>query len=248
MQPTAINVGAATERADDAGLVARREDASSSSCRRRSRAWSGTHGTPRNDDDHIFGGSLYTMPYSGNGQFGAPTPLLTSARREQLLPELLARRAAHRLRPRRRTTRSVATHRRLHRHGAAPDLPERQLLEPGRARSCSCRARRARRPSTSRAANGSPAASPRRAVELVAASGRRSCRRYQGDKLLWIAFSSTRDYGLRVRNHQPGMYQCYPPDSYERPGRRSTARRSTRRASSRSSGWRRSTCRRPSRR
>ena len=41
---------------------------------------------------------------------------------------------------------------------------------------------------------------------------------YKGDKLLWIAFSSTRDYGLRVRNHQPGMYQCYPADSYEDPG------------------------------
>ena len=40
---------------------------------------------------------------------------------------------------------------------------------------------------------------------------------YKGSRLLWVAFSSTRDYGLRVRNHLPGMYQCYPPDSYEVP-------------------------------
>jgi hypothetical protein len=41
---------------------------------------------------------------------------------------------------------------------------------------------------------------------------------YRGNRLLWVAFSSTRDYGVRVRNHLQGMYQCYPPDSYELPG------------------------------
>jgi hypothetical protein len=43
-------------------------------------------------------------------------------------------------------------------------------------------------------------------------------QKYKNDQLLWIALSSTRDYGLRVRNHQTGMYQCYPADSYEKPG------------------------------
>jgi hypothetical protein len=41
---------------------------------------------------------------------------------------------------------------------------------------------------------------------------------YKGSKLLWVAFSSTRDYGVRVRNHQTGQYQCYPPDSFMLPG------------------------------
>ena len=41
---------------------------------------------------------------------------------------------------------------------------------------------------------------------------------YGGGRLLWVTFSSTRDYGLRVRNHLSGMYQCYPADSYEQPG------------------------------
>jgi hypothetical protein len=67
------------------------------------------------------------------------------------------------------------------------------------------------------AANGSPAATP---LKFSNSWPKWSpfLQNYKGDKLLWIAFSSTRDYGLRVRNHQPGMYQCYPADSYEQPG------------------------------
>jgi hypothetical protein len=66
------------------------------------------------------------------------------------------------------------------------------------------------------AANGSPAASP---VAWSNSWPKWSpfVQNYKGDKLLWIAFSSTRDYGLRVRNHQSGMFQCYPPDSEEDP-------------------------------
>jgi hypothetical protein len=41
---------------------------------------------------------------------------------------------------------------------------------------------------------------------------------YKGSKLLWVTFSSTRDYGLLVRNNIPGNVQCYPPDSAEDPG------------------------------
>ncbi|MGH7434276.1 MAG: hypothetical protein ACRENE_01215, partial [Polyangiaceae bacterium] len=32
----------------------------------------------RNDDDHVFGGSLYTAPYAGAGKFGAATELVAS--------------------------------------------------------------------------------------------------------------------------------------------------------------------------
>jgi hypothetical protein len=67
------------------------------------------------------------------------------------------------------------------------------------------------------AANGSPAASP---VPLSNSWPRWSpfLQHYKGNLLLWVAFSSTRDYGVRVRNHKTGMYQCYPADSYELPG------------------------------
>jgi hypothetical protein len=40
---------------------------------------------------------------------------------------------------------------------------------------------------------------------------------YKGQKLLWVTFSSTRDYGLLVRNAGPSFVQCYPPDSAEDP-------------------------------
>ena len=58
-------------------------------------------------------------------------------------------------------------------------------------------------------ANGSPAATP---VDVSNSWPRWSpfIQTYKGDKLLWVTFSSTRDYGLRVRNHKTGMFQCYP--------------------------------------
>jgi hypothetical protein len=48
-------------------------------------------------------------------------------------------------------------------------------------------------------------------------------QQYQGKPLLWVTFSSTRDYGLRVHNqnvpaNENGPTQnCYPPDSPEAP-------------------------------
>ena len=40
---------------------------------------------------------------------------------------------------------------------------------------------------------------------------------YQGQKLLWVTFSSTRDYGLQVQNQNQGLSNCYPPDTPENP-------------------------------
>jgi hypothetical protein len=40
---------------------------------------------------------------------------------------------------------------------------------------------------------------------------------YQGKRLLWITFSSTRDYGLRVANQGSAFFNCYPPVSPENP-------------------------------
>jgi len=38
---------------------------------------------------------------------------------------------------------------------------------------------------------------------------------YKGKHLLWITFSSTRDYGLRVQNENLATFNCYPPVSPE---------------------------------
>jgi hypothetical protein len=66
------------------------------------------------------------------------------------------------------------------------------------------------------AANGSPSATP---LKWSNSWPKWSpfLQGYKNDQLLWIAFSSTRDYGLRVRNHVNGanQYQCYPSDSFE---------------------------------
>jgi len=43
---------------------------------------------------------------------------------------------------------------------------------------------------------------------------------YKGKRILWITFSSTRDYGLRVQNESPPdgpLVNCYPPESPENP-------------------------------
>jgi hypothetical protein len=40
-------------------------------------------------------------------------------------------------------------------------------------------------------------------------------QKYKGNDLLWLTFSSIRDYGLRVRNHETNSLYCYPGDSLE---------------------------------
>ena len=81
----------------------------------------------------------------------------------------------------------------------------------------------------------------RRAHRTRGRAGARSSRRYKDHKILWVTFSSNRDYGLHLVN--TGFDNCYPPES---PGVRSAAAadqagrhvRGLRR--SRRSGWRRS--------
>jgi len=40
---------------------------------------------------------------------------------------------------------------------------------------------------------------------------------YKGKHILWVTFSSTRDYGLRVHNESSTFFNCYPPVSPEDP-------------------------------
>ena len=165
----------------------------------------------RTDDDHVFGGSLYTMSYSG-GTFGAPVPFLTSAGENNYYPSYSP-------------DGQLVIFDRAPLVGTAATLtacsggfcPNDSFSNPA-ARVMLMKAA-AGSPVDLAAANGSPAASP---LDFSNSWPKWSpfLQSYKNDKLLWIAFSSTRDYGLRVRNHVSGagQYQCYPADSYEQPG------------------------------
>jgi hypothetical protein len=164
----------------------------------------------RSDDDHVFGGSLYTVPYTGNQTLGAPKALVTSAGENNYYPSyspdgqfIVFDRAPH------NTTVPAID-------GCVmmpnPQCPNDSFSNP------------AARLMLTPAAAGAP-------VDLTLANGPAAnlvsnswprwspfVQTYKGNRLLWVAFSSTRDYGLRVRNHLTGMYQCYPADSYALPG------------------------------
>ncbi len=174
--------------------------------------WAGATGN-RNDDDHMFGGSLYTLPYMGNQVFGAPTVFLKSGGENNYYPTY------------------------------SPDVPtsfvifDRAALDMSAGSLTGCvggqcpndsfsnpAARLALTPATVgqpvidlERANGSPASAP---VKLSNSYPKWApfVQTYKGQKLLWFAFSSTRDYGVRVLNHKTGMYQCYPADAYQTPG------------------------------
>jgi uncharacterized membrane protein YgcG len=175
----------------------------------------GGGGGGRNDDDHVFGGSLYTLPYFGNQQFGGPTPFLMSAGENNYYPSyspdgqfVAFDRAPH--------DTSVATLDGC--NGTAPQrsCPNDSFSNPA-ARVMLVANAAGSAPVDLENANGSATASP---VPVSNSWPRWSpfLQQYKGNKLLWIAFSSTRDYGVRVRNHKTGMYQCYPADSYQDPG------------------------------
>jgi hypothetical protein len=175
----------------------------------------GGFGGARNDDDHEFGGSLYTLPYKGGGAFGTPAVFLQSKGENNYYPSyspdgqfVVFDRAPQNM--------SVSAIDGC--VGSSPQVacPNDSFSNPA-ARLMLTQALIMSTPMDLEKANGSPAAAP---VPLSNSWPRWSpfVQMYRGNRLLWVAFSSTRDYGVRVRNHLPGMYQCYPPDSYELAG------------------------------
>jgi len=175
----------------------------------------GAPGGARNDDDHEFGGSLYTVPYSGNGVFGTPSVFLASGGENNYYPSyspdgqfVVFDRAPHNT--------SVAMLSGC--VGTSPEIacPNDSFSNPA-ARLMLMTSTAGSTPIDLQNANGSPAASP---LSLSNSWPRWSpfVQTYRGNRLLWVAFSSTRDYGVLVRNHLTGMYQCYPADSYELAG------------------------------
>ncbi len=171
-------------------------------------------GGGRNDDDHEFGGSLYTVPYLGNQKFGTPSVFLQSGGENNYYPSyspdqgfVLFDRAPQ--------DKSVSA---LEGCTTSPHplCPNDSFSNPT-ARVMLMANVNGAAPVDLEKANGSPVSAP----EPLSNSWPRwspFVQSYRGTRLLWITFSSTRDYGVRVRNHKTGMYQCFPPDSVEIPG------------------------------
>src|SRR3982074_55471 len=165
----------------------------------------------RNDDAHIYGGSLYTVPYTGNGAFGAPAVLLQSNGENNYYPSYSPD-----------VPMSFIIFNRVDNMNAGATCaggfcPDDSFSNPA-ARLMLIGPTPANGPPVDlEKANGSPLTAklpwsnsyPRWAPFV---------QTYRGNKLLWFTFSSTRDYGVRVLNHKTGMYQCYPSDAAETPG------------------------------
>jgi hypothetical protein len=178
-------------------------------------------GSNANDDDHISGGSFCTMPYMGNGTFGAASMFFQSNGENNYYPSYSP--DSDPIPPGDAGVKPPAfiLFNRVPAKGGAgtncngafcqndsfsnPDA--RLWLMPNQMGGT---------PIDLEKANGSSASSP---VSLSNSYPRWApfVQVYHGNRILWFTFSSTRDYGLRVLNHKSGMYQCYPPDSPEVP-------------------------------
>jgi hypothetical protein len=166
----------------------------------------------RQDDAHIYGGSLYTVPYTGTGTFGTPAAILTSSGENNYYPSYSPD-----------TPMSFIIFNRVQAMGAGatctggnmPMCKDDSFSNPA-ARLWLMQAPSATNPTPApidlQRANGSMLpwsnSYPRWAPFV---------QNYHGNKLLWFTFSSTRNYGLRVLNDKTGMYQCYPADAAETP-------------------------------
>jgi hypothetical protein len=182
----------------------------------------------RNDDAHVYGGSLYTVPYSGMGAFGAPTLLLQSNGENNYYPSYSPDVPMSWIIFNRVDNMNAGAN---CNGGFCPDdsfsNPAARLMVLGAPGGTQAPVGGTAAPIDLEKANGSPATGklpwsnsyPRWAPFI---------QRYKGNPILWFTFSSTRDYGARVinQNNSPnspalqksGMYQCYPADAAETPG------------------------------
>ncbi len=154
------------------------------------------------DDAHILGGSLWTMPYDAiMNTFGVPVELVHSSGENNYYPGyspdgafVIFNRVPH------QTSDFDKT------------LPNNDSFSNPKARVFILSTNPGAAPIECAALNGSGDLSnswPRWSPFV---------QTYKGQKLLWVTFSSTRDYGLLVRNSPANLVQCYPPDSAEDPG------------------------------
>jgi len=151
------------------------------------------------DDDHILGGSLWTLSYdSMTKKFGTPTPLLPSMGENNYYPGYSP-------------DGQFIVFNRVPKQ-PAPDFPNNDSFSNPKARVFVLPTGQGAMPIDCAALNdqGDLSNSWPRWSPFI--------QTYKGQKLLWVTFSSTRDYGLLVRNNISGNVQCYPPDSAEDPG------------------------------
>ena len=181
--------------------------------------WSNAFGQMLNDDDHIFGGSIYSMSYdAATKTFGMPSPVITSTGENNYYPGVSPDGvflAFNRV-PSQIVTNPISMRPDCQGTGLQVTCPNDSFSNP-KARVWLLSTKPGAMAVDAENANGSPAAAP---VDVSNSWPRWSpfIQTYKGDKLLWVTFSSTRDYGLRVRNHKAGMFQCYPADSLQQAG------------------------------
>jgi hypothetical protein len=176
-------------------------------------------GTSRNDDNHVFGGSIMTATYDPAAKtFGMPTAIITSAGENNFYPGYSPDGtfiAFNRV-PQQTVMNPISGRPDCTGTGMQVTCPNDSFSNP-KSRVLLLSTKPGAMPVDAENANGSPASAP---VDVSNSWPRWSpfIQAYKGDKLLWVTFSSTRDYGLRVRNHKTGMFQCYPSDSLQQAG------------------------------
>jgi hypothetical protein len=160
----------------------------------------------------VFGGSLWTLPYLGQGTFGTPTERLHSSGENNYYPSYSPDGSfiAFNQVPQQGSGALDACA-----SGLCPNdsysNPKARVFVLGAASGNAIDCERA---------NGSPSTMP---VDVSNSWPRWSpfIQKYKGAQILWLTFSSTRDYGLRVRNHTlvngQQQVQCYPAVTPENP-------------------------------
>jgi len=159
-----------------------------------------TGGTGHKDDTHFSGGSIYKMPYDpASDMFGAETPVVMSSGADEnnYYPSV-----------------SPDGNFLVFNRAIGTDLKGHDVFNNPGARLWALKVNGGVPVDMMRAnqADGLTNSWPRWSPFI---------QMYKGKRLLWITFSSTRDYGLRVQNEsvpasQGGpLVNCYPPDTPE---------------------------------
>jgi hypothetical protein len=152
------------------------------------------------DDDHVYGGSLWTLPHLGQGVFGSPSVLLQSGGENNYYPSyspdgnfIVFNRVTMQS-----STSAAANDSFSNPNARVFVLPIGANASPT---PIDCTALN----DTGPLSNSWPRWSP-------------FIQTYKGNRLLWVTFSSTRDYGLKIQNSVGGKTQCYPIETIDNPG------------------------------
>jgi hypothetical protein len=177
-------------------------------------------GNGRNDDNHVFGSSIMSATYDATTMaFGTPTAIVQSKGENNYYPGYSPDGSfiVFNQVPLQTVMNPITGRADCTGTGTQVLCPNDSFSNPKARIMLLSTGTGGGTPVDAENANGSPAASP---VDVSNSWPRWSpfIQSYKGDKLLWVTFSSTRDYGLRVRNHKMGMYQCYPADSLQQAG------------------------------